>query len=132
MGSAAFQHEELGVAVAVRAAGKFPCVVPEYGVIWRVTSQRPFVCKLQPARRLAFAHILQVVLIGVSHDFVAVQLGLHGALRGQAAVELLFHPVVQMPVARYRISYFGFVADGFVFPVFAVAGFGFKLDGAEG
>ena len=37
-----------------------------------------------------------------------------------------------MPIARYRINRFKFVADGFIVPVFAVAGFGFEFDGAEG
>ena len=74
---------------------------------------------------------LRIGFVGIFHTVASVQFGLNGTLCGQVAVKLFPDPVVQMPVTRYRINYFGFVADRFVFLVFAVAGFGFKLDGAE-
>ena len=132
IGHAALQYDERNAGVAVRAALVFPKYGFEYGIAGRVAFQFQRFHLVDFARVAFFAQPLRIGFVGIFHTVVSVQFGLNGTLCRQAAVELFPDPVVQMPVARYRISHFGFVADGFVFPVFAVAGFGFKLDGAEG
>ena len=132
IGHAALQYDERNAGVAVRAALVFPKYGFEYGIAGRVAFQFQRFHLVDFASVAFFAQPLRIGFVGIFHTVVSVQLGLQGTPGGQRAAELFPDPVVQMPVAGYRINRFKFVADGFVFPVFALAGFGFEFDGAEG